>query len=145
MEKRARLERIDVVPWNADEVEQLLHRFTPASTWAAGAAEWITAQAEGNALAIRELVVDTVRVQVGALANIVPEALEFAWPHAVADSALLGSSTIEIDSTSTARASTSASRVNSTTPWSKSSPLAASTSTTAQARPPSASKNTYRP
>ena len=44
-----------------------------------------------------QLVVDTVRVQVGALANIVPEALEFAWPHAVADSALLGSSTIEID------------------------------------------------
>lgn len=44
-----------------------------------------------------DLVARSVRVQVGALANIVPEALEFAWPHAVADSELLGSSRIEIE------------------------------------------------
>ncbi|MGI9643762.1 MAG: hydrogenase maturation nickel metallochaperone HypA [Ilumatobacteraceae bacterium] len=41
--------------------------------------------------------VDLVRIEVGALANIVPEALEFAWPHAVSDSTLLGASKIEID------------------------------------------------
>ena len=44
-----------------------------------------------------DVVVDVVRIQVGALANIVPEALEFAWPHAVSGSELLGSSAIEID------------------------------------------------
>lgn len=44
-----------------------------------------------------DLVVESVRVQVGALTNIVPEALQFAWPHAVADSALLGGSSIDID------------------------------------------------
>lgn len=44
-----------------------------------------------------DLVAESVRVQVGALTNIVPEALEFAWPHAVADSDRLGSSRIEID------------------------------------------------
>lgn len=44
-----------------------------------------------------DLVADSVYVQVGALANIVPEALEFAWPHAVSDSTALASSTIEID------------------------------------------------
>lgn len=49
-------------------------------------------RAEGGAL-----VAGTVRVQVGALANIVPEALQFAWPHAVAGSPSLGDSTIEID------------------------------------------------
>jgi len=46
---------------------------------------------------IDDEVVDQVRIQVGALANIVPEALEFAWPHAVAGSPLLSSSTIAID------------------------------------------------
>lgn len=43
------------------------------------------------------LVAERVHVQVGALANIMPEALQFAWPHAVAGSASLGGSTIEID------------------------------------------------
>ena len=47
-------------------------------------------------LADEDVEVELVRLEVGALANIVPEALEFAWPHAVSDSALLGSSTIEI-------------------------------------------------
>ena len=44
-----------------------------------------------------DLVADLVRVQVGALSGVVPEALQFAWPHAVAESPLLASSTIEID------------------------------------------------
>lgn len=44
-----------------------------------------------------DLVASSVRVRVGALSNIVPEALQFAWPHAVADSSILGASTIEID------------------------------------------------
>jgi hydrogenase nickel incorporation protein HypA/HybF len=44
-----------------------------------------------------DLVAERVRVQVGALTGIVPEALEFAWPHAVADSPLLGSATLEIE------------------------------------------------
>ena len=43
------------------------------------------------------LVADVVRVQVGALSGIVPEALQFAWPHAVADSATLGSARLDID------------------------------------------------
>jgi hydrogenase nickel incorporation protein HypA/HybF len=43
------------------------------------------------------LVADAVRVQVGALSGIVPEALQFAWPHAVADSATLGSARLDID------------------------------------------------
>lgn len=43
------------------------------------------------------LVADVVRVQVGALSGIVPEALQFAWPHAVADSAALGSARLDID------------------------------------------------
>ena len=43
------------------------------------------------------LVAECVHVQVGALANIVPEALQFAWPHAVSGSASLDGSTIEID------------------------------------------------
>jgi hydrogenase nickel incorporation protein HypA/HybF len=43
------------------------------------------------------LVADAVRVQVGALSGIVPEALQFAWPHAVADSAALGSARLDID------------------------------------------------
>lgn len=43
------------------------------------------------------LTVDVVRVRVGALSGIVPEALEFAWPHAVAGSQLLGSAAIEIE------------------------------------------------
>ena len=44
-----------------------------------------------------DLVAERVRVQVGALTGIVPEALEFAWPHAVADSPLLSSATLEIE------------------------------------------------
>lgn len=43
------------------------------------------------------LVAERVHVQVGALANIIPEALQFAWPHAVAGSASLEGSSIEID------------------------------------------------
>jgi hydrogenase nickel incorporation protein HypA/HybF len=43
------------------------------------------------------LVADAVRIQVGALSGIVPEALQFAWPHAVADSAALGSARLDID------------------------------------------------
>lgn len=43
------------------------------------------------------LVADVVRVQVGALSGIVPEALQFAWPHAVADSAALGSARLDVD------------------------------------------------
>jgi hydrogenase nickel incorporation protein HypA/HybF len=43
------------------------------------------------------LVADVVRVQVGALSGIVPEALQFAWPHAVADSVALGSARLDID------------------------------------------------
>ena len=43
------------------------------------------------------VVADVVRVQVGALSGIVPEALQFAWPHAVADSATLGSARLDID------------------------------------------------
>lgn len=43
------------------------------------------------------LIVDVVRVRVGALSGIVPEALEFAWPHAVAGSRLLGDASIEIE------------------------------------------------
>ena len=41
--------------------------------------------------------VDVVRVQVGALTGLVPEALEFVWPHAVADSSLLGHAAIEVE------------------------------------------------
>ena len=44
-----------------------------------------------------DAIADCVRVQVGALSNIVPEALQFAWPHAVADSPVLGSASLEID------------------------------------------------
>jgi hydrogenase nickel incorporation protein HypA/HybF len=43
------------------------------------------------------LVAESVRVQVGALANVVPEALQFAWPHAVSGSRSLDGSRIEID------------------------------------------------
>ena len=43
------------------------------------------------------LVADAVRVQIGALSGIVPEALRFAWPHAVSDSAALGSARLDID------------------------------------------------
>jgi len=43
------------------------------------------------------LVADAVRVQIGALSGIVPEALQFAWPHAVCDSAALGSARLDID------------------------------------------------
>mgnify|MGYP001817890141 CR=1 FL=1 len=43
------------------------------------------------------LTVDVVRVRVGALSGIVPEALDFAWPHAVAGSRLLGDASIVID------------------------------------------------
>jgi len=45
----------------------------------------------------RILVADVVRVQVGALSGIVPEALQFAWPHAVSDSVALGSARLDID------------------------------------------------
>lgn len=43
------------------------------------------------------LVASSVYVQVGSLTGIVPEALEFAWPHAVSDSASLTSATLVID------------------------------------------------
>lgn len=43
------------------------------------------------------LVAGCVHVRVGALANIVPEALEFAWPHAIDGSPSLDGSTIEIE------------------------------------------------
>jgi hydrogenase nickel incorporation protein HypA/HybF len=43
------------------------------------------------------LIADAVRVQVGAMSGIVPEALQFAWPHAVADSVALGSARLDID------------------------------------------------
>ena len=43
-----------------------------------------------------DLVADAVHVQVGALTGIVPEALEFAWPHAVAGSETLGSARLEV-------------------------------------------------
>ena len=43
------------------------------------------------------LVADAVRVQIGALSGIVPEALLFAWPHAISDSAALGSARLDID------------------------------------------------
>ena len=44
-----------------------------------------------------DLVADSVLVQVGALTGIVPEALEFAWPHAVSDSESLSAARLEID------------------------------------------------
>ena len=43
------------------------------------------------------LIADAVRVQVGAMSGIVPEALQFAWPHATADSVALGSALLDID------------------------------------------------
>jgi hydrogenase nickel incorporation protein HypA/HybF len=43
------------------------------------------------------IVVDVVRVQVGALSGIVPGALRFAWPHAVGGTPLLASATLDID------------------------------------------------
>jgi len=43
------------------------------------------------------LLVDVVRIRVGALSGIVPEALEFAWPHATADSPLLSGASIQIE------------------------------------------------
>jgi len=42
------------------------------------------------------LIADVVRVQVGAMSGVVPEALQFAWPHAVADSTALGSARLDI-------------------------------------------------
>ena len=44
-----------------------------------------------------QLVADAVRIQVGALSGVVPEALQFAWPHAIADSPVLGSARLDID------------------------------------------------
>ena len=44
-----------------------------------------------------DVVAESVRIRVGALSGIVPEALQFAWPHAVAGSAILESAVIEID------------------------------------------------
>ena len=38
-----------------------------------------------------------VGLQVGALSGIVPAALEFAWPHAMADSPMLAGSTVAIE------------------------------------------------
>ncbi len=52
---------IPIPPWDATQVGQLLHRFVPPSPWLDGAASWIERQSGGNALAIRELVVDLVR------------------------------------------------------------------------------------
>ena len=43
------------------------------------------------------LIATAVRVQVGALSGVVPEALEFAWPHAVADSRALSGARLDID------------------------------------------------
>lgn len=43
------------------------------------------------------LFADVVRIQVGAMSGVVPEALQFAWPHAVADSTALGSARLDID------------------------------------------------
>ena len=43
------------------------------------------------------LTVVRVGVQVGALSGIVPAALEFAWPHAVVDSPMLGDSTLTVE------------------------------------------------
>jgi hydrogenase nickel incorporation protein HypA/HybF len=43
------------------------------------------------------LVADAVRIQVGALSGVVPEALQFAWPHAIADSRALGGARLDID------------------------------------------------
>lgn len=43
------------------------------------------------------LVATAVRIQVGALSGVVPEALEFAWPHAVADSRALSGARLDID------------------------------------------------
>lgn len=44
-----------------------------------------------------ELRVIRVGLQVGALAGVVPAALEFAWSHAVADSTVLAGSRIDIE------------------------------------------------
>lgn len=44
-----------------------------------------------------DLIVDSVHVQVGALTGIVPEALDFAWPHAVSGTPNLASARLVID------------------------------------------------
>lgn len=43
------------------------------------------------------LVATSVHVQIGALTGIVPEALEFAWPHAIAGSEALETAGLEIE------------------------------------------------
>ncbi len=44
-----------------------------------------------------DLRVVRVGLQVGALSGIVPAALEFAWPHAMAGSPLLDGSTVDVE------------------------------------------------
>ncbi len=52
---------LQMTRWDANAVGRLLTRFVTPSPWLDGAADWIADESGGNPLAVRELIIDTVR------------------------------------------------------------------------------------